>query len=92
MNCRVCKDPTAKSGLLYRCQSDACGAVHWDKTQILNLISEQPELKTDKQNETIDRLLTEACVPKWVRGESYVYIMRLRGALPMGTIGDNMWE
>ena len=35
--CRVCKSKAKLTGLLYRCESSSCGAVHWDKGKVKKL-------------------------------------------------------
>lgn len=87
MTCRVCKNATIQNGLLSCCVDNDCGAVHWDKMVIRKLIRQSPELRVAKKHQLIDGLLARAGVPKWVAGENYVYVIRLRGTRPKGTIG-----
>ena len=87
VTCRVCKNTTNQNGLLSCCTNKDCGAVHWDKMTIKKLVRQHPDLRNAKNNQIIKGLLVEANVPNWVAGESYVYVIRLRGTRPEETIG-----
>ena len=87
MDCIVCKSGVQKTGLLSRCLNSDCGAVRWDKPKIRNLLNEHPELKELSNPEILKSLLRDANVPDSIPNQSYVYVIRLRGQRPEGTIG-----
>lgn len=87
MDCIVCKSEVQETGLLSRCLNSDCGAVRWDKPQVRSLVIEQPELEEQSNPAILQSLLTDANVPDDIPNQSYVYVIRLRGQRPEGTIG-----
>ncbi len=67
--CRVCGQPTRRSGYLHRCIDSQCGAVHWNES-VLNL-----ELDDRK---VFRKILVDADVPEWISGHKYVYVLLLK--------------
>ena len=84
VSCRICGRSTVQSGLLYRCQNQECGGVHWDKGKITKC---RKELKEDPV--LLRQVLTDADVPEPIKGKSshFVYILRLKGELNAVYVG-----
>jgi len=81
MSCRICAAPTKKTGHLYRCQSQKCGGVYWDKKQVNSLLRQAPE--------NLEAILRDAEVPKALQGPKtyFVYVLRLRRAVNAVYVG-----
>ena len=79
--CRVCGGHGARTGLLFKCNFSNCGAVHWDKPAVKNLLKQSGELK--------QIILDEAGVPTPLRSEisHYVYVLRLKGEVNAVYVG-----
>ena len=67
--CRVCGQPTRRSGYLHRCIVSQCGAVLWSES-VLN--------QTLDDRKVFREILVDADVPEWVSGEKYVYVLLLK--------------
>ena len=82
--CRVCKSKAKLTGLLYRCESSSCGAVHWDKGKVKKL-----KQKFVENEALLLSVLSEAKVPTSPTSNktNYVYLLRLRGQLNAVYVG-----
>ena len=87
MSCRICKSDTFQNGLLHKCTDNECSSVYWDKKKLKRILNSNPDIGSAKKHEMLSSILSEAKVPSFVSGESYVYLVRLRGKWPQGTKG-----
>ena len=73
ISCRVCGKPTVKHGYLYSCKIKSCGAVHWNKKDVLK------EDLDDRS--TLEKVLVDANVPSHLKANKshFVYVLRLKG-------------
>ncbi|MAF20677.1 MAG: hypothetical protein CMI55_03280 [Parcubacteria group bacterium] len=85
--CRVCGQPTRRSGYLHRCIDSQCGAVHWNE----NVLSQALD-----DSKVFRKILVDADVLEWISGQKYVYVLLLKGkgidALYVGMTGLHPYE
>ena len=67
--CRVCGQPTRRSGYLHRCIDSQCGAVHWNESVLNQALDDRKVFR---------KILADAEVPEWISGEKYVYVLLLK--------------
>lgn len=81
MKCRICKLETKQTGLLYRCQSQQCGGVHWDKGKVKKHLLKSPD--------TLAIILEEAEIPTPLKTQNshFVYVLRLKGEMNAVYVG-----
>ena len=85
--CRVCGQPTRKTGYLHRCIDSQCGAVHWNESVLNQALGDRKVFR---------KILADADVPKWISGEKYVYVLLLKeegkDSLYVGKTGLHPYE
>ena len=75
VKCRACSNATKPVGLLYRCSSEVCSSVFWDKKEVkrrLNKSSSDPKL-------ILNEICKDAGVPQADKGSYFVYVLRMKG-------------
>ena len=80
--CRICKSKTISRGLLEVCSDGSCKAVFWDKFAVRKRLYANKETAKEASPHWVQSLLSEAEVPASVKGEYYVYTLKLRKNLP----------
>lgn len=83
--CRICKSKTISRGLLEVCSDKSCKAVFWDKFAVRKRLYANKETAKEASPHWVQDLLSEAEVPASVKGEYYVYTLKLRKNLPKKT-------
>jgi predicted GIY-YIG superfamily endonuclease len=83
-NCRICRSRTKQFGFLFKCESDLCSGVHWDKSQIKKL---KKDLSVN--HDLLKQVLSDANVPEPIKAKKshFVYVLRLKGELNSVYVG-----
>jgi len=79
--CRVCKGPALRKGLLSQCVASKCAAAHWDKTAIKKKIISVGD-DAEKGKQARQKILLDSGVSsdfQKAKNHHFVYVLRLRG-------------
>ena len=79
---RICKSETINRELIELCYDSSCKAVFWNKFAVKKKLYANKKTPKQASPHWVRRLLNEAQVPASVKGEYYVYTLKLRKNVP----------